>query len=126
MRKCVALPQPALRSNVFVPTSERNRLEADERNFLGIFHRELHDSANLIVVHVVDDGHDENDFDSGFVHVFNCAKFYVEQIANLAMAVRIVADAVELQIGVTHTRFERLLAEFLALGELNPVGRRLY
>src|SRR5260370_40514525 len=103
MRKRVTLPQPALRSDVFVASSERNRLEADERNFLGIFHRELHDSADLIVVHVVDDGYDQNDFDAGFVHVFNSAKFYVEQIADLTVSVGVIADAVELQVRVTPT-----------------------
>src|SRR6478735_28277 len=56
VRKSVALTEAALRSDVFVAAGEGDRLEADERNFLGVFHRELHDGADLIVVDVVDDG----------------------------------------------------------------------
>ena len=56
------------------------------------------------------------------MHIFDGAKLYVEKIANLAVTVGVVADSVELQIGVTHTGYERLLAEFLALGEFDAIG----
>jgi hypothetical protein len=42
------------------------------------------------------------------------------------VAVGVVADAVELQVRVAHARFESRLAEFLALGELDAVGRGLH
>ena len=126
MRKRVALPHAALGSDFLVAAGERNRLEGDEGDFLGILHRELHDGANLVVVHVVDDGGDQNDFDARLVHVFDGAQLHVKQVADLAVAVGVVADAVELQVGVAQARFERLLAEFLALGELDAVGRRLH
>jgi hypothetical protein len=42
------------------------------------------------------------------------------------MIVRRVADPVELQVGVTHARFYRLLAEFKTLGEFNSVGCGLH
>src|ERR1700687_1888714 len=125
MRKGVALAEAALRGNVFVAASEGNRLEADERNFLGIFHRELHDGADLVVVNVVYDGDDQHDFDAGFVHVFDGAKLHVKEVADLTMAIGVVADAVELQVGVAHAGFKSFLAEFLALGELDAVGGRL-
>ena len=60
------------------------------------------------------------------MHVLDGAQLHVEQVADLAMAVGVVADAVELQVGVAQARFERLLAEILALGELDAVGRRLH
>jgi len=41
--------------------------------FLGFFHREFHDRADLVVVDVVNDGDDQYDFDAGFVHVFDGA-----------------------------------------------------
>src|SRR3984893_11392163 len=126
MRKLVALPQATLRSNVFVAAGERNRLETDEGDFLGIVHREFHDGADLIVVDVVNNGNDEHDFDAGFVHVFNSAKLHVEEVADLAMSVGVVTDSVELQVGVAHTRFKCLLAEFLALGEFDAIGGRLH
>src|SRR5204863_768051 len=56
VRKRVALPQATFRSNVLVASSKGNRLEAHERDLLGVLHRELHDRAYLVVVHVVDDG----------------------------------------------------------------------
>ena len=126
VRKRVALAEAAFRSDVFVAAGEGNRLEADERDFLGVFHRELHDAADLVVVHVVDDGDDQHDFDAGFVHVFDGAELDVEQVADLAVAVGVVADAVELQVGVAHARVEGLLAEFLALGEFDAVGGSLH
>ena len=126
MRKGVALAQAAFRSNVLIASGERNRLEADERDLLGVFHGELHDCAHLVVVHVVDDGHHENDFDACLVHVLDGAQLHVEQVADLPMAVGVVADAVELQVGIAHARLERLPAEFLALGKLDAVGRGLH
>src|SRR6202041_2663332 len=98
MRKRVALAETALRSDVFVAASERNGLEAHEGNLLGIFHRELYDGTDLVVIHVVDDRHDEDDFNAGFVHVLDGAELDVKKVADLAMAVGVVADAVELQI----------------------------
>src|SRR5260221_9373691 len=86
MRQRVALPQATLRSNVFVAAGEGNWLEADEGDFLGVFHRKFHDGAHLIVVDVVDDGNDQYDFDAGFVHVFDGAELHVEEVADLAMA----------------------------------------
>src|SRR5882762_11673620 len=42
------------------------------------------------------------------------------------MAVRVVPDAVELQVGVTQTRLKCALAVFFALGELDAVRRGLH
>ena len=126
MRKRVALADAAFRSDFFVAPGEGNRLEGHEGNFLRVFHRELHDRAHLIVVHVVDDGGDQHDFDAGFVHVLDGAELHVKEVAHLAVAVRVVADAVELQVRIAHARFEGLLAEFLALGEFDSVGRGLH
>ena len=126
MRKRVALAQAAFRSNVFVAASKRNRLEANESDFLGVFHRKFHHRANLIVVHVVDDGYHQHDFNASFVHVFNGAQLHVKEVADLAVAVGIVADAVELQVGVPHACIKSLLAELLALREFDAVGSRLH
>ena len=126
MRKRVALAQAAFRSNVFVAASKRNRLEADKRDFLGVFHRELHHRANLIVVHVVDDGNDQHDFNAGFVHVLDGAQLHVKEVADLAMPVGVVTDTVELQVRVTHARLKRLLAELFALREFDAVGSSLH
>src|SRR6266481_7761805 len=126
MGKRVALAQTAFRGDVFVAAGERNRLEADKGDLLGVLYREFDDGANLVVVDVVNDGDDQHDFDAGFVHVFDGAQFYIEQVANLAMSVGVVADAIELQVGVTHARFKGLLAGFLALGEFDAVGGGLH
>src|SRR4029077_13486014 len=126
VRQGVALAETALGSDVFVAASERDWLETDEGDLLGVFHRELDDGADLVVVHIVDDGDDEDDFDTRFVHVLDGAELHVKEVADLAMAVGVVADSVELQIGVAHTCVESLLAEFLALGELDAVGGGLH
>jgi len=73
-----ALAEAAFWSDVLVAAGERNRLKADESDFLGVFHREFHDGADLIVVHVIDDGHHQHDFDAGFVHVLDGAQLHVE------------------------------------------------
>src|SRR5882762_6618049 len=125
MREGVALAEAALRGDVFVAAGEGNRLEADEGNLLRVFHREFHDGADLVVVYVVDDGDNQHDFDARFVQVFDGAELHVKQVADLAVAVGVVADAVELQVGVTQSGFERLLRKFLALGEFDAVGGRL-
>ena len=67
----------------------------------------------------------EYDFNAGFVQIINCAKLHVEKIADLPVAVRVIADSVKLEIDVTQTRFSSLTAELLALRELNTVSRRL-
>ena len=84
---------------------KRNRLEAEERDLLGIVERELDDAADLLVVDAVDDGGDRDDVDAGLVQVFDGPQLHIEQIADLAMRVGGVADAVELQIGVAQTGF---------------------
>jgi len=66
VRKRVALAMPALGRNVFVAPGKRNRLEAHESDLPGVFHGEFDNRTNLVVVHVVDDGHDQHDLDAGF------------------------------------------------------------
>ena len=52
---------------------------------------------------------DRNDFHAGAVQVVDGFELYVEQVADGAMRVGGVADAVELQIGVAHSGFGCLL-----------------
>ena len=126
VRKRVALLHAALGGDFLVAAGEGNRLERHEGNLLGVVHREFHDRAHLIVVQVVDDRGDQDDFDARLVHVFDGAQFHVKQVAHLAVAIGVVADSVELQVGVAQASFERLLAILLALGELDAVGRGLH
>src|SRR5262249_8882336 len=49
----------------------------------------------------------------------------VKQVADLAMAVCIVSNAIKLQIGITQARFSRFPAKLFTLGELNTVGGSL-
>ena len=126
VRKRIALLEAPLRSDVFVASGERNRLEAHEGDFLGVLHGEPHHGSDLVVIHVVDDGNHGNDLDSRFVHVFDGSQLHVKQVAHLSVAVRIVADSIELQIRITKAGFERLAAKFLALGEFDAVGCGLH
>ena len=126
VRQRVALRLAALVGDVFVAAGEGHRLEREERDALGIVERELDDAADLLVVDVVDDGDDRHDLDAGLVQVLDRLQLHVEQVADQAVRVGRVADAVELQIRVAQAGFGRLLGELGTLGELDAVGRRLH
>ena len=55
VRQRVALGLAALIRDGFVAAGEGNRLEAQERNLLGIVERETHHRAHLLIVDAVDD-----------------------------------------------------------------------
>ena len=65
-----------------------------------------------MIVHAVDDRRHERDVDSELLHVFDRPKLDVEEIADAAVRVGRVADAVKLQIRVAEAGFGRLLEEF--------------
>ena len=81
---------------------------------------------DLLVVDAVDDRHDRDDVDAGRVQVLDRPQLDVEQVADAAMRVGGVADAVELQIGVAQARFGGRLREVEALREFDAVGRGLH
>ena len=85
----------------------------EEADLLGIVERELDDAADLLVVDAVDDGRHGDDVDAGFVQVVDGLQLYVEQVADLAVRVGSVADAVELEVDVAETGFGSGAAEFL-------------
>ena len=126
VRQRVALRRAALRRDLLVAAGERDRLEREEIDPLRIVERELDDPAHLLVVDAVDDRDDRHDVDAGLVEVLDRAQLHVEEVADAAMRVGGVADAVELQVGVAQARFGRRLGELRALGELDAVGRRLH
>src|SRR5665213_4545583 len=94
----VTLCDAALFGDVLVAAGEADGLEAEEADLSGVVESELDDVANLLVVDAVDDGGDGNDFDAGFVEVVDGLELDVKQVANLAVTVGRVADAVKLQI----------------------------
>ena len=61
------------------------------------------DRANLVVVDSVDKRRDQNDLHTRFVKVVNRPHLNVEQVANLAVAIRVIADAIELEIDITQS-----------------------
>ena len=60
------------------------------------------------------------------MQVVDGLQLHVEQVADFAVGVGGVADAVELQIRITHAGFDCLLGELETLGEFNSVGRGLH
>ena len=126
VRQRVALRGAALRRHFLVAAGERHRLERQEVDPLRVVERELDDAADLLVVDAVDDRDDRHDVDAGAVQVLDRAQLDVEQVADAAMRVGGVADAVELQVRVAEAGFGRGLGELGALGELDAVGRRLH
>ena len=126
VRQRVALRGAALGRHLSSRPVKRHRLEREEVDLLGVVERELDDPADLLVVDAVDDRHDRHDVDAGAVEVLDRAQLDVEQVADAAVRVGRVADAVELQVGVAQARLGRFLRELRTLGELDAVGRRLH
>ena len=93
---------------------------------LRIVQRELDDSSDLLVVDAIHDRHDRNDFHARLVQVLDRLQLHVEQVADQAMRVGRVANAVKLQVRIAHAGFDRLLAELKALRELDSVSRGLH
>jgi hypothetical protein len=94
--------------------------------FLGLSSANWMMWPDLLVVDAVDDGRHGDDVDTGFVQVVDGLELHVEQVADFAVRVGSVADAVELQVGVTQTRFSSCAAKLFRLRELDAVGRGLY
>ena len=127
VRQRVALRRAAFVCDFFVAASKGNRLEREERNLFRIIQRELNDRAHLLVVHAVDDRDHRNNVDAVRVQIFNGLQLHVEEVADRAMGIRRIADAVELQVRVTQTRLRRSSGKTPdSLAEFNAVRRRLH
>src|SRR6266566_8769119 len=113
MRQGVALRLATFVRDLFVAAGEADGLEGEEVDLLRVVKGELDDAANLLVVDAVDDGGDGNDVDAGLVEVVDGLEFYVEGVADLAVRVGGVADAVELEVGVAETGFSGGLRKLL-------------
>jgi hypothetical protein len=121
----VTLLQTTLFGDQLVTAGERYRLKRDERDLLRILECEPNDRSDLVVVDSVYKRGYEDDVDAGFVKIVDRTKLYVEQVTDLTMRVRIIADAVELQIYESQSSFGRLTAKFFRLGEFDTIRRRL-
>ncbi len=126
VRERVALCGAALVGDRLVAAGEGDRLEGEEVDLLGVVERELNDAADLLVVDAVDDGRYGDDVDAGLVQVVDGLELHVERVADLAVRVGGVADAVELQVGVAQTGLSGGLGELLGLRELDAVGCGLH
>src|SRR4051794_35942785 len=109
MRERVALLQTTMLGDLFVATGERNRLERQERDLLRIVESKANNRTDLIVVDAVDERRNKHDFNACFVQVVDGAHLHVEEVADLSMAVCVVADTIELQVDVTQTSFSSLM-----------------
>ena len=121
----VALRHAAFVADILVTAGEGDRLEADKVDLLGVVEGELDDAADLLVIDAVNDGGHRNDVDTSLVQVVDGLQLDVKQVADFAMGVGCVADAIELQIGITQACFRSGAAELFALGKLDAVGRSL-
>ena len=105
LREGVALGQAALVGDRLIAAGEAHRLEAQEADLLGIVERELDDVAHLLVVDAVDEGGHGDDVNAGFMKIVDRLQLDVEEVADFAVRVGGVADAVELEIDVTQSGF---------------------
>src|SRR6266508_2004396 len=119
MAQRVALRFAAIVGDCFVASGETYWLEGQEADLFWIVQRELDDASHLLVVDAVDDCYYRDDFHSGAVQVVDRFQLHVEQVPYCAMRVGGVADTIELQIGIPHSRFGGLLRKFETLCELD-------
>ena len=110
VRQRVALRLAPLGGDLFVAAREADRLERQEVDLLRVVERELDDPAHLLVVDAVDDRDDRDDVDAGAPEVLDRAQLHVKQVADPAVRVGGVADAVKLQVRVAQARPWRLRA----------------
>jgi hypothetical protein len=80
----------------------------------------------LIVVDRVHDRHHQDHVDARGVKIFNRAQLHVEEISDLAVAVRLVRHAVELQVRHAQSCLFRGECELAVLREADAVGRALH
>ena len=126
VRQSVALAEPPFGARFFVAARERNRLEREKRDLLRVVHRKTDDRPDLVVVDPVDERDHEDDLDPRLVHVLDGAQLHVKQVADVAVAVGIVPDAVKLQVSVAQTRVGRLARKLDVLRKADAVGRALH
>src|SRR5437870_7493160 len=122
MAKGITLGFAALVGNFFIAPGEGNRLETQEADGLGIIKRELNDAPHLLIIDAVHDSGDWDDIYAGLMQVMDGAQLHVKQIANLAVGIGRVADAVKLQVSKTQASFGSLAAKFRRFGKLNSIG----
>src|SRR5665213_2484457 len=125
MRQRVSLRHAAFVGDIFVPASEGHRLEGKKVDLLGVVESKLDDAPDLLVIDAIDNAGDGNDVHAGFMQVMDGLKLDVERIADLAMRVGCIADAVKLEVGVAKTRLSSSLRKLYGLGKLDAVGRSL-
>src|SRR4030095_7469159 len=126
MRERVTLLQPSLGGDCLVTTGKRNWLKRKKSNLLRIVQSKSNNRSDLVVINSVDQRGNQNNFDARFVQIVNSSQFHIEEITYLTVTVGIVSDSIKLEVYVAQTGRRRFVAEFLALGELNPVGGRLH
>ena len=88
--------------------------------------REPDDVADLVVVDRVDDRHDQRHVDAVLVEVLDRPQLDVVEVADLAVLVVLVADAVELEVRESQPGLRGLPREVRILGEADSVGRALH
>src|SRR3990167_6873836 len=98
MRKGVAMFLTIFIRNIFIATGERARLKRAERNFIDILNRKINDRPNLMIIHLIHDGCNENYINPRIRKIGNCSKFYIEKIGYFSMLICFVINTVKLQI----------------------------
>src|SRR5450432_1589151 len=126
MAERVALALAALVRDFLVPTGEADGLKRHHRDLVGVVDRELYDWTYLLVVDAVDDRHHEHHVDTRGGEGFDRTQLDVEQVADLAVTVGLVRDAVELQVAEAQTRALGGMAKLDVLRELHAVAGALH
>ena len=78
-----------------------------ETDLLRVFKGKPDDRTDLVVINPVDQSRHQNDLNACFVQVVDGPQLYIEEIPDLPVTIRIVADTVELQVGIAQARFGR-------------------
>src|SRR5262249_28982325 len=82
--------------------------------------------TNLVVIDAIYKGCNQNNLNACFVQVIYRTQFHIEEVANLPVAVRVVADPIKLEINVPQPCLGGFATELLTLRELDSVGGSLH
>src|SRR5262249_10690949 len=109
--------------NLFVPAGERDRLKGDGLNLIDVSNGKIDNSADIVIVDVVDDRIHQSGFPLSALQVLDPLKFYVEEMADPAMLVLSPRRPTKLKISAVQPRLFGLANEVGFLGETDAVRR---
>ena len=96
MGEGVALAQPAFVRDFLISTCKGDRLERDKGDLLRVVEGKTDNRPHLIIVDIIQEGRYQNDLDASLVGILDSSKLDIEQVADVAVTVGLIANSIEL------------------------------